>query len=124
MWLEKLQEARKARKVTIKWIAEQADYSERKITKLFSGEYKDPSAQLLYDVGALFGLDLNDLLGDGNSVVTSQTLAELHTRIEALEIENARLCGKCFAVRVEGERFSVTVNGMTRTAAIGESITI
>ena len=91
MWLEKLQEARKARKVTIKWIAEQADYSERKITKLFSGEYKDPSAQLLHDVGALFGLDLNDLLGDGNSVVTSQTLAELHTRIEALEIENARL---------------------------------
>lgn len=91
MWLEKLQEAKKASKATIKWIAEQTDYTEKKITKLFSGEYKDPSAQLLHDVGALFGLDLNDLLGDGNSVVTSQTLAELHTRIEALEIENARL---------------------------------
>lgn len=43
---------------------------------------------------------------------------------DKMRIENARLCGKVFSVDVEGDSFSVTVDGATRVAKIGEIITI
>lgn len=39
-------------------------------------------------------------------------------------IENARLCGKVFSVQIDGDAFTVTTHGESRTAAIGETITL
>ena len=91
MWLEKLQEAKKTQKVTNKWIAVHAGYSERLISRLFAGEKKNPSAQLLKDVCDLFGFSLNQLLGDNTMLVGSEALSELQSKVELLEIENSRL---------------------------------
>lgn len=41
-----------------------------------------------------------------------------------MQVENARLCGKVFSVQVEGDRFTVSADGITRTAAIGEALEI
>lgn len=47
-----------------------------------------------------------------------------HRPAEQMQIENARLCGKTFSVKIEGDRFSVCHNGKTHTAAIGARVTI
>ncbi len=57
---------------------------------------------------------------DGNITVTPVK----HRPAESMKIENARLCGKIFAIDIAGETFSVTIDGSTKTAKIGETITI
>lgn len=44
---------------------------------------------------------------------------------DCMKVENARLCGKTFAVEIFNDNtFAVTFNGKTKTAEIGEKITI
>lgn len=43
---------------------------------------------------------------------------------ENMKIENARLCGKLFAVEITGDSFTVTINGKEQTANIGETVVI
>ncbi len=43
---------------------------------------------------------------------------------ENMEIENARLCGKTFSVKIAGDRFTVVCGGETVAAAIGETVMI
>jgi len=47
-----------------------------------------------------------------------------HRPAEHMKIENARLCGKNISVSVYPEKFTVTCNGETHTAAIGDTIVI
>ena len=47
-----------------------------------------------------------------------------HRPAEKMKIENARLCGKVFEVEIDGDRSSVTCDGRTVTAAIGETVKI
>ena len=103
MWLEKLQEAKKMHKVTNKWISERTGYSERLISRLFAGEKKNPPAQLLKDVGDLFNLSLNQLLGDSTMLVGSEALTEMQAKVERLEIENARLIAENELLKIKLE---------------------
>ncbi len=55
----------------------------------------------------------------------SVTISPVKNRpAENMRIEGARLCGKTFSVEVEGDRFTVALNGKTITANIGETVTI
>lgn len=53
------------------------------------------------------------------------TVAPVKVRpAENMRIDNARLCGKAFTVDVQGDTFTVTADGKSTTAAIGETVTI
>ncbi len=43
---------------------------------------------------------------------------------ETMQVENARLCGKVFSVKAEGDSFAVTCGDKTYRAAIGETVRI
>ena len=43
---------------------------------------------------------------------------------ENMQIENARLCGKVFSVKINGDAFTVECDGKKQTAAIGQTIKI
>ncbi len=43
---------------------------------------------------------------------------------ENMEIENARLCQKVFSVKICGDKFTVAIDGVEKTALIGEKIVI
>ena len=47
-----------------------------------------------------------------------------HRPAENMKITNARLCGKVFSVEITGERFTVSLDGASISATIGETVTI
>ncbi len=47
-----------------------------------------------------------------------------HRPAQNMRIDNAHLCGKTLTVDVQGDVFTVTCNGQTTTAPIGETITV
>jgi len=47
-----------------------------------------------------------------------------HRPAQNMRVDNARLCGKVFSVDVQGDTFTVTCNGRTVTASVGDTVTL
>jgi hypothetical protein len=43
---------------------------------------------------------------------------------QEMKMENARLCGKIFSLSVTNDTFTVTCDGITYSAAVGETVTL
>ena len=92
MWRDKINETRKEKNIKIKRISEFSDLSEKTVTRILSGEAKNPCVDDVISIGAAVGLDTVDLFCDTGTVVGNKSLAELQEEADKLakEIELLR----------------------------------
>ena len=91
MWLDILKERRKERGYTIKYIAQEAKFPERTVSRIFSGETASPYADTLSRIADVLGLTLDDLFADSKAVVGGKNYAILHEEVDNLAAEVERL---------------------------------
>ena len=88
MWLDKLNELRTLKgNPTIKKIAEDANLPERTITRIFSGDTKNPYMSTLDLIARALGGSLDEILADTKAVVGDEKMSELQEAITNLTAE-------------------------------------
>lgn len=87
MWLDNLKELKKAKGLSSKQIADQANLPERTVVRLFSGDTDNPYVDTLYRIVVVLGGSLDDVLSDTKTVVGNQDLATLQEDANRLTAE-------------------------------------
>lgn len=87
MWLDNLKELKKAKGLSSKQIAEQANLPERTVVRLFSGDTDNPYVDTLYRIVVVLGGSLDDVLSDTKTVVGNQDMATLQEDVNRLTAE-------------------------------------
>lgn len=87
MWLDNLKELKKAKGLSSKQIADQANLPERTVVRLFSGDTDNPYVDTLYRIVVVLGGSLDDVLSDTKTVVGNQDMATLQEDVNRLTAE-------------------------------------
>lgn len=108
MWREQIIEAKKAKNITTKMMAEKVRLPEQTITRILSGKTETPRIDTVLDLGAAVGLTPRELfsettsvLGDENFVVLQGKLDEATVALSALQIEFASLSAENTDLKVK-----------------------
>lgn len=88
MWRDKVNEARKAKNITIKMMSEKVRLPEQTITRILTGKTATPRIDTVLDLGASVGLSPWELFSETTSVLGDKTLIMLQ---EELDQANAAL---------------------------------
>lgn len=87
MWLDNLKELKKAKGLSSKQIADQANLPERTVVRLFSGDTDNPYVDTLYRIVVVLGGSLDDVLSDTKTVVGNQDMVTLQEDVNRLTAE-------------------------------------
>lgn len=105
-WLKIFQERQKELGLTNKRIAELVQHSEKTISRLFSGETKEPDIYLFYSVATVLNLSIDALFAGYVSEMGKNIVATLQEEINELKLEkektnaeNALTCAELSAAR-------------------------
>lgn len=92
MWRDKINEAKKAKNIRTKTISDITHIHEKAISRMLSGEAKNPCVDDVLAVGAAVGLSALDLFFESETVLGGKTLVELQEQADkqAVEIELLR----------------------------------
>lgn len=91
MWLENINELKKAKKMSVKDISNMTKLPERSIARVFSGEVDNPYITTLIPIVNALGGSLDEIFADTNAVVGSKNLVELQNELQAIQTEKERL---------------------------------
>lgn len=91
MWLDRLKELKKESKLSCKDIADQALYSERTVTRIFSGENPHPNIDTIAKIAKVLGSSLEDVFSETKMVIGDQSLANLQEKFALITAENEML---------------------------------
>lgn len=91
MWLENINELKKAKKMSVKDIANMTKLPERSIARVFSGEVDNPYITTLIPIVNALGGSLDEIFADTNAVVGSKNLVELQNELQAIQTDKERL---------------------------------
>lgn len=87
MWLQNLKELKKKSGLSTKQIAERANFPERTVSRIFSGETEHPRIDTLHTIVTILGGTLNDIFADTNVVVATDKLVEVKEVVDVVEAE-------------------------------------
>jgi transcriptional regulator with XRE-family HTH domain len=87
MLLDRLKTLKNEKNLTIKQIATKANLPEKTISRIFSGDTKNPYIDTLNSIAVALGSTLVDILTDTNIVVGTENLAILQDDNEILKSE-------------------------------------
>ncbi len=87
MWLDNLKELKKSLNLTAKQIAERSNLPEKTISRLLSGDTRNPYIDTLSRIAGALGCTLNDILADSKVVVGTENLAVLQENIDTIKAE-------------------------------------
>lgn len=92
MWRDKINEQKKAKNIRTKYISEFTGISEKSVTRILSGEAKNPCVDDVLAIGNAIGLSSVDLFCESTAVIGNKSLVELQEEADkqAVEIELLR----------------------------------
>lgn len=90
-WRIALNEIRDRSKMTYKQIADAIDESERTVSRVFTGEAKSPSVDLVRKIIHAMGGTMSEVFGEGGAFIATQDAISLQSRCDELVAENQRL---------------------------------
>lgn len=91
MWLENLIELKKRTGMSPRQIAEKENLSEKSVSRVFSGESKNPGVDLVRRIIHALGGSWSEIFAESGAVIGSQDLATLQAEANRLTEENAIL---------------------------------
>ena len=100
-WLKIFQERQKELGLTNKRIAELVQHSEKTISRLFSGETKEPDIYLFYSVATVLNLSIDALFAGYASEMGKNIVATLQEEINDLKLEKEKTNAENALTRAE-----------------------
>ena len=91
LWLNNLKELRNKTGMSYKQIADKENLSEKSVTRVFSGESKNPGVDLIRRIIHALGGTWNEIFAESGAVIGGQDLATLQAEVNRLTEENALL---------------------------------
>jgi transcriptional regulator with XRE-family HTH domain len=91
MWLDKLKDLKKEKRMSSKEIAAKTGLPERTVARVFSGETDNPYMTTLIPIVNTLGGSLDDIFADTKAVVGNESLAVLQENVEEVEAEKDRI---------------------------------
>lgn len=77
--------------MTYKQIADKINESERTVSRVFTGEAKNPGVDLIRRIIGAMGGTMSEVFGEGGAYIASQDTLSLQARCDELVAENNRL---------------------------------
>ena len=99
-WLENLQNAKAAKKVTNEWIAEQSGVPKSTVDRTFKGK-NSPSIATLHPICAALDTTLDEILNGTRTVISAHDVPELQAQIDELTAKLDDLSTKCDKLTTE-----------------------
>ena len=110
MWLDKLKELKKNKRMTSEQIANATNISESTIKRIFSGDTDNPYVDTVRRIAIALGSTLDEIFAETKVVVATETLAEVKENTIVIEaerdlilVENEMLKTKNAALTTENE---------------------
>ena len=91
LWLNNLKELRNKTGMSYKQIADKENLSEKSVTRVFSGESKNPGVDLIRRIIHALGGTWSEVFAESGAVIGSQDLVTLQAEVNRLTEENAVL---------------------------------
>ncbi len=91
LWRKNLNELRNKTGMSYKQIADKENLSEKSVTRVFSGESKNPGVDLIRRIIHALGGTWNEIFAESGAVIGGQDLATLQAEVNRLTEENALL---------------------------------
>lgn len=104
-WLKILQERQAELGYTNKYIAERVEHSEKTISRLFTGETKEPDIILFHEVASVLDLSVDALFAGYKAPMGSNILETLQEEADRLKAETDRLSSELAFARAENAVF-------------------
>ena len=98
MWLENLRDLRNRTGMSVKQIAEKEDLSEKSVSRVFSGESKNPGVDLVLKIIHALGGSKREIFAESGAVIGGQDLAALQAEVEKLTAENKQMSAEISAL--------------------------
>ena len=112
MWLETLKELKKEKGLSTKRIAEMAKIPEKTVKRIFTGETKNPSADVLHHIAVALDISLDELLADSKAVVGCHSLTEMQEEVNKLKAERDALIAENGALKSKVESLRNKVDSL------------
>lgn len=90
-WRIALNEVKDRSGMTYKQIADKINESERTVSRVFTGEAKNPGVDLIRRIINAMGGTMSEVFGEGGAYIASQDTISLQVRCDELVAENNRL---------------------------------
>jgi transcriptional regulator with XRE-family HTH domain len=90
-WRTNLRELRDKLGVNNAWIADKENLSKKSVDRVFNGESKSPSVDLVRRIIHALGSTWQEIFGESSAVIGGQDLATLQAEVTRLADENAKL---------------------------------
>lgn len=101
MWLENLIELKKRTGMSSRQIAEMENLSEKSVSRVFSGESKNPGVDLVRRIIHALGGSWSEIFAESGAVIGSQDMATLQAEVNRLAEENALLTKSLNIVNID-----------------------
>lgn len=116
MWRDRILEAKRAKNITTKSMADFTGMTEKTISRMLNGETKDPYVGNVIMLGASVGLSPMEIFSETGLVVGSQDLATAQAEVDRLTAELAdrdaevsRLKSEVATLTVENELLQLKI---------------
>ena len=109
-WLIKLDECRIKAEMSTKQIAENINESDRLVYRIFSGDAKNPSVNVVRKIIRAIGTSVNEIFEESGAVIGGHDIVTLQAKVDSLtaelsllQAENAVLKGKTDTLSAEND---------------------
>jgi transcriptional regulator with XRE-family HTH domain len=87
MWLDNIKDLKKKANMSSKQLSEKANLPEKTISRILSGETKNPYIETLDRIATALGSTLTDILVDTKVVIGNESMVELKETVETANAE-------------------------------------
>jgi transcriptional regulator with XRE-family HTH domain len=107
MWLDNIKDLKKKLNMSSKQLAERSNLPEKTISRILSGDTKNPYIDTLDRIAVALGSTLTDILLDTKVVIGNESMVELNETVETTNAENDLLVA-------ENEILKTKVDALTK----------
>lgn len=101
MWRDRILEAKRAKGVKTKYMADFALMTEKSVNRILSGETQNPYVDNVIVLGAAVGLTPSEIFDETGLVVGGQDLATMQAEVDRLTAELGALTSEVAALKSE-----------------------
>ncbi len=113
MWRDKINEAKKAKNIRTKTISDITHIHEKAISRMLSGEAKNPCVDDVLAVGAAVGLSALDLFFETETVLGGKPLVELQEENDKKNVEIELLRAELAAANTDNAALRAEICSLT-----------